>query len=239
MSNATTHFKYRFFYSDGREFNHEVVVDNSSKIIIGAVSTNEDYDEITNLEYCKCENCPLDASRFPKCPAAVHMIGLVENFSDLVSHETLTVEVESENRIVKKTTSAQQALQSIMGVVMATSGCPHLEFLAPMALHHLPFSNDQETMVRVLGFYFVEQFLRNPDGKLQVEDLKERYAKVEIVNHHFIKRINELEKRDAGRNALVILDTFIKLFSMEYSMDLVSLKEFFFKPEEKIYYKPC
>lgn len=232
MIEKTTYYKYTFSYPEGNVFNYEVVIDNDSKRIIEDVKPNEKYDAITQLDYYKCDNCPLSSSEFPKCPAAVRMVNLIEGFSDHVSHENVIVEVESKNRTVKKQAPAQQALQSIMGVVMATSGCPHLAFLAPMALYHLPFSDDEETMVRVLGFYFVEQFLRNPKGDLQIHDLMERYKSVEKVNACFINRIKELETRDAGRNALVILDTFIKLFSMEFSLNMKTLKELFFTDEE-------
>ncbi len=231
MAKLTT-YEYKFTYPDGTVFEHKVEIDYDKKRVVNNPSIPAEFEEITALDYSKCSNCPLNSTESPKCPVAVQMIALVEGFRDHVSHEEVTVEVKGDNRTVIKTAPVQYGFQSVMGVVMATSGCPHLEFLAPMALHHLPFSNDEETMTRVLGFYFVEQFLKDPNGMLEVDTLKKKYQEVETVNMHFIKRIKELEQKDAGRNAIVILDTFIKMFSMEFSMNMMTLKTLFFKESE-------
>lgn len=58
----------------------------------------------------------------------------------------------------------QIGLYSLLGLVMATSGCPHLDFLRPLALHPLPFSSIHETVFRVSSSYLTEQYFRENDA---------------------------------------------------------------------------
>ena len=87
------------------------------------------------------------------CPAALHLSTVIDGFTDLVSYDKVRVDVESEERSVIATLSAQQALASLMGLIMASSGCPRTAVFRPMARFHLPFSSESETAYRVAAMY--------------------------------------------------------------------------------------
>ncbi len=57
--------------------------------------------------------------------------------------------------------------------------------------------------------------------------LQKRYEIIEEVNLGIAERLSALENQDAGKNALVILDTFIKMFSLECEQGLDGLKSLF------------
>ena len=62
-----------------------------------------------------------------------------------------------ERRSYFKQTTLEEALRSLLGLKMATSGCPVLSELKPMALHHLPFANSDEFVMRSVGYYLLQQ----------------------------------------------------------------------------------
>ena len=82
---------------------------------------------------------------------------VIDGFADLVSYDKVRVTVESEERSVVATLSAQQALASLMGLIMASSGCPRTAVFRPMARFHLPFSSESETAYRVAAMYLLAQ----------------------------------------------------------------------------------
>ena len=45
---------------------------------------------------------------------------------------------------------------------IATSGCPNVDFLRPMARFHLPLAN-LDGLTRVVGMYFLGQYYRSRD----------------------------------------------------------------------------
>ena len=70
---------------------------------------------------------------------------MVNFFKDTTSFKKTAVYVETKDRAYVKKCSVQEGLFPIFGLIMATSGCPHMEFLKPLARFHLPFSNVEET----------------------------------------------------------------------------------------------
>ena len=77
----------------------------------------------TELDYNKCANCPLNAAEHPHCPPALQMADAVERLAALVSFDTVGVTVVQAERTIYAEISAQQALSSVLGLIMATSGC--------------------------------------------------------------------------------------------------------------------
>ncbi len=182
------------------------------------------------LSYNKCEHCPLSESDTKFCPAALALGRIAKKFADVKSYTETKVAVVTSDRTYLKQTSTQEALHSIFGLIMATCGCPYLRFLRPMARFHLPFANSNETLVRSLSFYFMKQFFSNSGQQPQTFDLKpltDAYDKVQIVNQHLVERIRKLGKGDADLNAIVILDSFASLLSMQISDDFADLRPLF------------
>jgi len=184
----------------------------------------EDAPEWTALGFEQCRNCPLAADLHPRCPLAVALVGIVGLFRDVVSHDEVALEVETEERTVQEQTSAQRALSSLMGLVMAASGCPHTAWFRPMARFHLPLASHDETVFRAAGMYLLAQFYRSRDGHaadLDLEGLKEIYNQLAVVNEGIAERLRAAIEKDSAVNAVVLLDVDARMlpFAIEESLE--------------------
>ncbi len=187
----------------------------------------------TDLSHHKCPNCPLKEAEHPACPAAVSLIDVVDFLSHAVSHDTVEVCIESEARRYVKETTMQQALSSLVGLYMATSGCPVIGKFRPLARQHLPFANTRETRFRVLSMYLLAQYFvakrgHRPDWELK--GILDIYRDVRTVNKHFCKRLSALQGGDASLNALMILDVFADSITFSLEEDALDELEALFTP---------
>lgn len=163
------------------------------------------------LENSQCESCELDASKCTHCPAAVAMSDLGRDFQDLISYHQAEVTVITEERTTTADTTIQKALRSLLGLYMATSGCPVLAKLKPMARHHLPFATLEETAYRSLSAYLLSQYVlkdRGEDYEFGFKGLVEIYEKIHRINESMSRRFRVESKGDAQTNALVLLDLY-------------------------------
>jgi len=92
----------------------------------------------TRLEHHQCPNCPLRSTQSPHCPAAVGLADLMDSFKDCLSTEPAQIIVAVESREYRKQAPVQYGVSALMGLLMATSGCPVTEKLRPMVHVHLP-----------------------------------------------------------------------------------------------------
>ena len=163
------------------------------------------------LEFSQCSNCPLKPDEHPLCPVAHSLIDVVPQFENLVSYDRLTVEVQTEDRTVTAKTDVQAALSSLIGLVMASSGCPHTRFFRPMARFHLPVANEQETVYRSINTWLLVQHFRQADGQHTeqgLDGLAAIYSQLQIVNAALTQRLRSAGKTDSTLNAVVLLDLF-------------------------------
>lgn len=163
----------------------------------------------TVLGFHECPNCPLDAQTHPRCPLALSIADVVRRFDDVISHDEVDVEVATPQRLISSRTSSQIALRSIMGLLIACSGCPRTAFFKPMARFHLPFSDPDETMSRAVGAWLSAQYFRHADGKeatLSLAGLQEIYAQMQIVNRGTAERLRAATRTDSSLNAVTMLD---------------------------------
>ncbi|HLE01543.1 MAG TPA: hypothetical protein VJB59_14865 [Bdellovibrionota bacterium] len=188
----------------------------------------------TNLERCRCDVCPLTSEASPLCPAAANMAELVDHFKNDCSTDPVLVRVITPERTYLKETEVQYGLLSILGIILATSGCPVMNFLKPMARFHLPFSTHTETIVRSISIYLLRQYFRKRAGgepDILLEELERKYAQIQRVNEGLLSRIRSVVSQgDADKNAILILHAFSQLLSNEISEKLESL-EYLFKEE--------
>jgi hypothetical protein len=201
---------YRFQFPDGHE----------ESLQVAAAAGGESRAQLppwTELGFQQCGNCPLSAAQTPHCPMAVRMVPLVELFGKVRSYEEVTAQVESDERTVTKRTTVQRVLRSLMGLLSATSDCPHVAFLKPMAHFHLPFSSAEETVYRVASTYLLAQYFRRQQGQPAesgLDGLKAHYHALQQVNAAMAKRLAEISAHDQASdgdshvNALVLLDVF-------------------------------
>ena len=187
-------------------------------------------DDWTKLDCNKCDHCPLDSKTEDHCPAAVGLGHLVNSFRDMKSFWKCDISVTTSERAYTKTADVQTGLFSLFGLIMASSGCPHLDFLRPMARFHLPFSNVDETVVRVTSMYLLKQYFEAKKGgqpDITLDNLDDLYKAVNKVNKGILSRIREVGKGDSKSNAVLILDSFSVMLANELSQDLSSVKDIF------------
>ncbi|MBF0102301.1 MAG: hypothetical protein HQK77_15475 [Desulfobacterales bacterium] len=184
------------------------------------------------LNYCQCECCPLDKSSRLFCPIAVNIAHLVEEFKDMISHQTCIVRCMTPERTYQKKTTIMEALSSIFGIIMATSNCPIMEFLKPMARFHLPFATVEEQMVRSLSLYLLGEYFENKDKSeihFDTKKFDQHYQKVMILNKGFISRIKAVAKKDADVNAIYILHSISELLTSEIKFRLNLIEPIFLR----------
>ncbi len=212
MQAPTVDIHYRLT-SEGRE-PIEVVVRLDPSTLAHQLDPPDAPPEWTRLDVAQCPDCPCHVETTPCCPPALSLADLVQRCAPVLSYVEVEVEVETPARTVTKKTSAQKALSSLFGLIMATSGCPRMRFLRPLARFHLPFSEREETVYRVAGAYLLAQYFRhNRDGTpldLELHGLRKAYKHIETVNLAMATRLRTVSKGDATINAVVHLDYFAK-----------------------------
>ncbi len=169
--------------------------------------------EWTRLDFHQCPHCPLDPASRPHCPVAVCLVGVASRFEDIVSFDEVEVTVVSKERTVSQQTTAQRAISSLLGLLFATSGCPHTQFFKPMACFHLPLATEEDTIFRVAGMYLLGQYFRGREGRgedLSLAGLTTIYQNMQQVNVEIADRLRSAFKSDSSVNALILLDMFAK-----------------------------
>jgi hypothetical protein len=209
---STVKLTYRVALPDSRERVFDLHLDHDSAELKPPPEDVE-LPAWTELKFNQCEGCPLDPAR-RHCPAAAHLAGVIDGFTDLVSYDQVRVTVESEERAVVATLSAQQALASLMGLIMASSGCPRTAIFRPMARFHLPFSSEAETAYRVAAMYLMAQHFKARDGgksDTTLSNLESVYRGMHAVNRGMATRLRAASRQDAIVNAIVLLDVYSSL----------------------------
>lgn len=207
--NSLVSYTYTFRLADGTEKQFAVQMDPRTLSLMSAPRAS--YPEWTALSFHQCPNCPLSQEEHPRCPVAASLVDLVEFFKALASYEEVDVQIESYQRRYTKHTSVQQAVSSLLGIYMVTSGCPVLDRLRPMVRFHLPFATIEETAYRAISMYLMAQYFRRKRGlrpDWELDGLVAIYEAVQTVNQTFFQRLRHLQGKDASANALIILDCF-------------------------------
>jgi hypothetical protein len=178
----------------------------------------------TELTFSRCANCPLDESLNTHCPAALQLASALEPLSALVSFDAVGVTVTQAERTVYAQTSAQQAMSSVIGLVMATSGCPWTDHLRPMARFHLPFASEAETVYRSIGMFLLARAIAGSDEPQGFAALEELYRNLHVVNRDMSRRLGAAARTDPARNAMALLDAYTTLLpeALERSLDELS-----------------
>jgi hypothetical protein len=181
----------------------------------------------TELKFNQCANCPLSTDEHPHCPAALHMVPAVDSLKELVSFDTVGVTVIQAERTVHAETSAQQAMSSVLGLIMATSGCPWTDRLRPMARFHLPFASEAETVYRSVCMYLLAQHLAGTGDVAGFGGLEKLYQSLHVVNRDMSRRLGAATRTDPARNAMALLDSYTTLLPAALESSLDELKPLF------------
>ena len=223
---------YRFHRGGRPEKEFTVTLDAETLMLVRP--EKKKFPDWTRLEYEKCSNCPLNEQDSPRCPAAEALAEPIDYFKDRISHDEYDIEILSAGRMYKKTTALQYGASSLMGLLMAVSGCPVMGELRPMARLHLPFSSLEETLYHAISMYLFAQYFKSRQGGKPDWDLKNLmkiYEDIEKVNDGFTKRIRGIHTEDAGLNAIVHLDCYRRFASLSIlENDLKQISRYFEKP---------
>jgi len=218
---------YQFDFSDGTSWKYDLSFDDAQNYS-GPPGVSTTPKAWTKLEFHKCPHCPLKKESSPHCPVAQNIDRVVEDSKATISHTRATVTVTTPERTYVKECASQEGLRSLFGLLMASSGCPHLDWLRPLTRFHLPFASTDENLFRVLSLQLLEDFLIDNKGAESCEErIAQRYRAVEAVNHTFIERIRSYCQGDADKNAIAALDILVQVFALQAQSNFGSLRKYF------------
>jgi hypothetical protein len=227
---STIQIVYSFTFPDGGTKSYTIALDHAT--LSHLPSSQEPPPAWARLENHQCSHCPLSPAEHPYCPVATNLSAIVEFFKDKASVAEATVTVTTDERIYVKQLPLQRGIFGVFGLVMATSACPYMDFLKPMARFHLPFSTAEETIVRSVSMYLLHQYFvakRGGAPDLGLEQLETHYENIQKVNDGILERIKGVVENDADLNALIILQGFADLLTMAIARDLSKIEPLFFR----------
>ncbi|MCA9689668.1 MAG: hypothetical protein KC636_08660, partial [Myxococcales bacterium] len=204
---AFVEYVYEFIFDDGTVKEFRVRLDYETLNIIQ--EPRAEYPEWTDLEYCKCPNCPLSVEDSPQCPVARTLVHLIDSFRGVPSDTEVTVKVHSKARTYLGRTKTERGVSALLGLTMASSGCPVLGRLKPMVETHLPFATPDETTYRILAMYLMGQYFayrRGEHADWELEELLDFFEEVQTVNVSFCNRLQGIDSEGASVNAVAILE---------------------------------
>lgn len=214
----TKNIAYEFIFSGGQHKQFNLRFKKDTMLFIPDACS---YPSWTLLANNQCSNCTLNSKTTPYCPVSVNLIPLLEWCTDLVSHEKVKIKITTKERIIIVESTVQRAISSLLGLIMASSQCPHTLFLRPMAHFHLPLATQEETLYRATSMYLLARFTSSHYVKSKadfaLEKLKDLYKNLQSVNSGLSERLREVSSEDSAANAVILLDLYAK--GINYSVD--------------------
>lgn len=199
LSIMSGNVRYSFKLGESREVVFDVATGPHELIQEGK------YPEWARLGFEQCVCCPLKEKDCAYCPAATQINEVMEAFAGNDSTESVEVTVKTGERTYYENCDLQVGINSLLGLMMATSGCPVLKPLGAMASFHIPFCTTRETLHRTVGSYLIRQYFKQLEGgepDWEMKELKELYDLLEGLNRDFSKRIQKSSCSDAVSNAV-------------------------------------
>ena len=221
-------FKYIFDLPEGDQVQMDIQLDSQRLNIIN----NCPYvlPEWAALDFYQCPHCPLSVTTHTHCPLAANLVNIINHLDTLYSYQQIRVKVVMKNRTITQNTTIQKGLSSLMGLVIATSGCPHTTFFKSMARFHLPLADEEETISRVTSMYLLAQYFLKNEGKpadFELKGLMELYDNMHIINKTIAMRLRAASKTDSTVNAIVLLDVFTFVLPLSIKTYLQEIRHLF------------
>ncbi|MDH4561061.1 hypothetical protein [Pseudomonas sp. BN411] len=202
--------EYRINLDDLHEFSYRIELERAYDAERASAAP-----KWTRLEHQQCSNCPLSKDAYSHCPAAVDLHRVIEDFQGLPAFKKVQVSVRTPDREYAKVVGLEEGLRALLGVIMATSACPVLGKLKPMAQQHLPFATNQEFILRAVSLYLARQYFNFREGRhadWELKGLVRLFQQLQLVNQAFWQRIHDTCEGDSN------LKAFLTFFSMASSM---------------------
>lgn len=218
-------YDYNFrFAEDSSEFSYRVDIDPET--LESAVPALDPVPEWASFSFRRCESCNCEEGSH--CPVALRLAGPMERFRNMRSYHRAIITVTSPQRTYSKETDVQTGLSSLLGLLMATSGCSALSRFKPMAYFHLPFSSPEETAYRFASLLLLESHFQGREAPhLDGPAITEFYRPISELNRCMMNRLTSVVKADSAPNAVVILDTFSSIMSYMFDQGLEELRSLF------------
>ena len=220
--------QYCFILDDQRREIFDLELDGRSLEVINKDSF--DFPSWTDLEFHQCPHCPLDKETVPHCPVATALASVIERFENVCSFDELDLEVITSQRRVMQRTTAQRALGSFLGLLFATSGCPHTDYFKPMARFHLPLSSLEDTVYRVTSMYLMAQYFRHKEDMkidFEISGLKNIFENMHKLNIMITERIRNTTKTDSSLNAVIQLDALLGMMPFISDDQMIEIRYLF------------
>lgn len=202
--------EYRIILDDQHEFSYRIEPERIYDQQAAAQAPHW-----TRLDHQRCTNCPLSRDEYSHCPAAVDLHQVIEDFQGLPAIRKAQVRVRTPEREYNKLVGLDEGLRALLGVIMATSACPVLGRLKPMAQQHLPFASNQEFVLRAVSLYLSRQYFNLREGRhadWELRGLVRSFQQLQLVNQAFWQRIHDTCQGDSN------LKAFLAFFSMATSL---------------------
>lgn len=224
----TFNIQYKFTLPDQSNEVFDLQFDSKDLILINNIPSI--LPSWTDLNYYQCPNCIIDPDTYIFCPLSANLVSIVNRFKGLLSFDKVAIDVSTIERTVSQQTTVQRGISSLMGLIIATSGCPHTAFFKPMARFHLPLSSKEETIYRATSMYLLAQyFLSNDNNKadLEFEGLKKIYKNAQLVNTSIANRLRAASDTDSSVNAITLLDMYAQSLPFAIGDSLEDIKYLF------------
>lgn len=219
---------YSFILDDQRREVFDLQLDPRTLEVINKESL--DFPFWTDLEFHQCPHCPLDKKTVPHCPAATALASVIERFENVFSYDEVNLEVITSQRRVTQHTTAQRALGSFIGLLFATSGCPHTDYFKPMARFHLPLSSLEDWVYRVTSMYLMAQHFRHKEGRkcdFGLTGLNDIFENMHLLNIMITKRIRNATQTDSSLNAVIQLDSLLGMMPFVSEEQMAEIRHLF------------
>lgn len=216
--------EYLFDFDDEAPLHYRIDIDRSQ------TQAQDEPADWTALECNQCTNCPLTRQQSPCCPAARDLQPIVADFCGRTSMEKAKVHVTTPEREYEKVAGLEEGVRALMGVVMASSACPVLRQLKPLAHHHLPFASAEEFMQRSVSSYLLEQLFKHRDGlhaDWSLTGLVARHEQLQLVNQALWHRIYNACSGEPNHKALLSFFSLTSKITGSLDQQLEQLRQAF------------
>lgn len=220
--------QYRLIFANGAEKQFELHLRSDSLIPVGWIPARPPQWAV--LSYHQCSNCPLNPERVSYCPAALTLARMTEQSQGLDLLEAVELRVVTAGRVVTVTTTVQKALGSFIGLLMATSDCPHAAFFRPVARFHLPLATEAETMYRAVSSFLLAQYFcagNGQEAKFDLQGLVDIYQNLETVNTTLAGRLKASGEAGVVAKCMMEWDVFSGMFPLRVKELLKELRPLF------------
>jgi hypothetical protein len=227
MSKPLISTSYLFDFGDNKVKTFEVRLNASTLSLVLPGS----YEIPSWATAFRCSQCPPETADARCCSICINISHLIEEFKTFDSVTPCRISVQTKERDYSLKSDVQRGLSSLLGLYMATSDCPFLGFLRPMARFHLPFASTEETIFRSTGSYLIGQYFKaknNNRADFELSRLPAIYSRVSKINHDIIRHLRKnYYAHDAYANSLVILENFAQMISAFLPEELDEFASFY------------